>query len=299
MFNSLVSTIKLEASNNFVDATSNMVNFIESVNYNDFKDIVKEIGIIPESIQVSSTEEKLFSKTSDIVLARCFREIGLNAKPLDGRGDCADIIAQSISGYNYSLVADAKCFQLSRTAKNQKDFKITTLSNWRGEENDYAVLVAPYFEYPASSSQIYFHALDKNVCLLSWEHISILLEKGIKETSSFTLETLWGSSNSIARGHLQFDDREKCIVPKIDAIFARKIGVSLEDFYENLEKYKTVIKNRSVNEIGYWEDEYNRIQSFTREQAINELIKERKISEKKRAINKYVSNVSERIFVHE
>ena len=93
MFNSLVSKIKSESSNNFVDATSNMVNFIESVNYSDFKDIVKEIGIIPESIQVSSTEEKLFSKTSDIVLARCFREIGLNAKPLDGRGDCADIIA--------------------------------------------------------------------------------------------------------------------------------------------------------------------------------------------------------------
>ena len=29
MFNSLVSKIKSESSNNFVDATSNMVNFIE------------------------------------------------------------------------------------------------------------------------------------------------------------------------------------------------------------------------------------------------------------------------------
>ena len=79
----------------------------------------------------------------------------------------------------------AKCFRLSRTAKNQKDYKVSNLSDWRGAENEYAVLVAPYFQYPQSVSQIYSKALDNNVCLLAWEHISIMLEENVKETESF------------------------------------------------------------------------------------------------------------------
>ena len=50
------------------------------------------------------TEEKLFSK--------------------------AYVIAES-KFHCYTLIADAKSFGLSRTAKNQKDFKVTALSNWR------------------------------------------------------------------------------------------------------------------------------------------------------------------------
>lgn len=107
--------------------------------------------------------------------------LGLKSKAITERADSADVLAKS-TFHRYSLVADAKCFRLSRTAKNQKDFKVSTLSNWRGSEHEFAVLVSPYFQYPKEESQIYKLALDSNVCLLSWEHISILLENNISET---------------------------------------------------------------------------------------------------------------------
>ncbi len=61
--------------------------------------------------------------------------LGLASKTLNELADSADIIAESKQGYNYGLVADAKCFRLSRTAKNQKDFEISNLSDWKGSEN--------------------------------------------------------------------------------------------------------------------------------------------------------------------
>ena len=53
--------------------------------------------------------------------------------------------------------------------------------DWRGD-NDYAVLVCPYYQYPKSNSQIYGQALDGNICLLGWEHFSYFLEYGVQET---------------------------------------------------------------------------------------------------------------------
>ena len=92
--------------------------------------------------------------------------------------DSADVLAESPI-HGYTLVADAKAFRMSRTAKNQKDFKVTALSSWRND-NDFAVLCAPYFQYPSKSSQIYAQALEKNVCLLSWEHFIFLINNQVK-----------------------------------------------------------------------------------------------------------------------
>ena len=39
------------------------------------------------------------------------------------------------------------------------EFKVAALSNWRGGENEYAVLVSPHFQYPKAESQIYKTAL--------------------------------------------------------------------------------------------------------------------------------------------
>lgn len=167
MFQNFLNKI-LEFSDNgsFKEQTKKVIEYVDSLSDNDIKIIVKEIGTIPECIKASSSEEKLFSKSSDVILARCFRMLGLKSKAIAERADSADVIAESLY-HKYSLVADAKCFRMSRTAKNQKDFKVAALSNWRGGENEYAVLVSPYFQYPKSESQIYKTALDDNVCLFA------------------------------------------------------------------------------------------------------------------------------------
>jgi type II restriction enzyme len=142
MFNKLRSLITEYARDGFYNATQKLNDFISSTV--NFIDILTQIGTIPESIAHDSTEEKLFAKVSDAVLSRAFRELGLKSSVLSTRADSADVIVQS-DIYGYTLVSDAKAFRLSRTAKNQKDFKIGALSGWR-KDMDYAVLCSPYFQ---------------------------------------------------------------------------------------------------------------------------------------------------------
>lgn len=293
MFNKLIQKIKDVSVKDFKIATEEIRNFIDHMPEDEFKCIVKEIGTIPENIEHDSTEEKLYSKASDIVLARCFRLLGLAARALDERADSADILAESISGYNYSLVADAKCFRLSRTAKNQKDFKVSNLSDWRGSENEYAVLVAPYFQYPQETSQIYSKALDNNVCLLSWEHISIMLEQSIKESNSLSLESLWNASQMIARDKsLSFANAKCCFLPKMDIYVAKKIGMPASKYRDNLKNYKHLIIYRGKIEIDYWNGCIEEIKKYTRKKAIEELIKAKKLQEKINAIAAYIIKLS-------
>lgn len=289
MFNKLVEQIFQFGKKEFKSATEEIRKVIDEMSLDDFKIVVRQIGTIPEVIEHDSTEEKLYSKASDIVLARCFRELGMKSRALDERGDSADIIAESKSGYNYSLVADAKCFRLSRTAKNQKDFKVSNLSDWRGSENEYAVLVAPYFQYPQNTSQIYSKALENNVCLMTWEHMSIMIEREIIENEHFSLESLWNSSQMIARDRtLVFANAKTCFLNRIDGYVAKKIGVSEEDFLDILAEYKNLIVSRGEMEIEFWNNCIGEIEKLTREEAIEELIRAKKLHEKICAINSYI-----------
>lgn len=52
----------------------------------------------------------------------------LETRVLTERGDAADVEAVSS---NFSFVADAKAFRLSRTARNQKDFKVQAMDRWK------------------------------------------------------------------------------------------------------------------------------------------------------------------------
>lgn len=275
---------------NFKLSGNDIESYIQSLSKDDFIEIVKEIGTIPEVIEASSTEEKLYSKASDIVLARCFSEIGLKAKALSERGNSADIVAESHHGY--TLVADAKTFRLSRTAKNQKDFKISTLSRWRGMEHDFAVLVAPYFQYPNTSSQIYASSLSDKVCLLSWEHILFLLNQQVVEDVSLSLKQIWNAPTRIERdSKIAYADRMNCLFPYINKMVCDRIPISLKDFEEQLNICKLYIFERSNDEIAVLNAEIQKIEEYTKEQAIKELIKSRKLNEKISAILSYKSSL--------
>lgn len=294
MFNKfLFKLIDISKNGTFKEQTINVSNYIDNLSDDKIRIIIKDIGTIPECIKASSSEEKLFSKASDIILARCFRMLGLKSKAITNRSDNADIIAES-RYHKYSLVADAKCFRMSRTAKNQKDFKVSALSNWRGEENDYAVLVAPYFQYPKEESQIYKSALDNNVCLLSWEHISILLNYNITENETLTLEEIWNSSRRLVRNpETSYKNAKCCFLPKINSFVSAKIGIAYMTFLEELNKQKHNIVQRGLNEISYCEEKIKEIKQYSYEKAISELIKETKLEEKISVINSYLTSLGD------
>lgn len=134
-------------------------------------DHLRFCGAIPEEYGHDSSEEKLYSKYTDFVISEAFSAIGLNSVVLDARADAADVQARADA---YSLVADAKAFRLSRTAKNQKDFKVQAVDGWR-RDLDYAIVVCPIYQFPMRTSQIYNQAIARNVCLLSYSHLATLV----------------------------------------------------------------------------------------------------------------------------
>ena len=134
-------------------------------------DHLRFCGAIPEHYGHDSSEEKLYSKYTDAVISEALSAMGLNSTVLDARADAADVQARAAT---YSLVADAKAFRLSRTAKNQKDFKVAALDGWR-HDLDYAIVVCPIYQLPSRTSQIYKQAVARNVCILSYSHLATLV----------------------------------------------------------------------------------------------------------------------------
>lgn len=87
-------------------------------------DHLRLCGDIPESYPHDSSEEKLYSKYTDALLALSYEMLGMRSLVLAERADAADV---EVFAKTFSFVADAKCFRLSRTAKNSKDFKVTSM----------------------------------------------------------------------------------------------------------------------------------------------------------------------------
>lgn len=130
--------LKIELSDcsslSFPDATQRLQERIYALDRAHTIQLVSQIGSIPEDIGHDSTEEKLYAKVSDILLAKSLIEMNLEATVLTQRADCADVVAQS-HYHRYSLVGDAKAFRLSRTARNAKDYKVNSMAIWKGIAN--------------------------------------------------------------------------------------------------------------------------------------------------------------------
>lgn len=276
----------------FKIATSNLEKFINSSTKEEIKILVRTVGILPESVVPSSSEEKLFSKVSDMILAKAFELLGLKAKAIEQRGNAGDVIAESVQ-YNYGLIADAKSFRLSRTAKNQKDFKVKALSEWR-QDQDYAILVAPFFQYPIKTSQIFKQSLDENVLLFSWEHLSILLDLNIQEEVGITLEQLWNFPMKYSR-KVSVADSQNNFMHIFNQYFMDLFNIDKDVLQKMLLREAMYIHTRSDIEKEYWIDTIRKIKSYSREEAIEALLSEINIEAKLQTIDRYVGSVCDEV----
>jgi len=157
-----------------VDSTTMMAelkNEIERDGFDALLDHLRTCGAVPECYGHDSSEEKLYSKYTDAVVSEALNVIGLTSIVIKARSDTADVQARCET---YSLVADAKAFRLSRTAKNQKDFKVQAMRGWRGNL-DYAMVVCPIYQLPGRTSQIYRQATSDSVCIVSYTHLGALV----------------------------------------------------------------------------------------------------------------------------
>jgi type II restriction enzyme len=162
-------------------------------------------------------------------------------------------------------VADAKAFRLSRTAKNQKDFKVGALSTWR-KDADYAVLVGPLFQYPSSTSQIYLQAAHNDVCLLSFAHLVALMRLDLPDPDSF--EPLWAASKSLGES----TKSAATYWNHLNRAFSGLSRKARDTLHTSLQDEMTGLEHVRRTEISTLENIAKRVKEMTREEAVTKLL---------------------------
>lgn len=235
-------------------------------------------GAIPEHFDHDSSEEKLYSKYTDSLLAAAYQHIGLTSLVLTERANSADVEAV---GANYSLVADAKVFRLSRTAKNQKDFKIEALHGWK-RGKPHAMVVCPIYQLPRKSSQIYQQGITRNVSIFTYSHLAVLVQYsdlvGKHQAQTLLLsilkcaEELNPTKDSVAYwtcvNRTMLDAN-----PAIRTLWQGEKLATVESIAAAKEEALTILAK-----------EREQIMRMSREQAIRTLIKDRKLEGREKVI---------------
>lgn len=247
---------------------------IEVEGHQTLIDHLRLCGDIPESYEHDSSEEKLYSKYTDALLCESYKLMGLKSLVIKERADAADVEAFAKS---YTFVADAKAFRLSRTAKNQKDFKVQAMHGWK-RGKPYAMVVCPIYQLPVRSSQIYQQASVNNVCIFTYSHLAMLCAYA-QSVKAETMEELL---------HLIFETVRALNPTKEAGAYWLAVNRAVFGFDKSMLDIWDVEKRASVESLviakevalTYLASERERIMSMSHEQALIELLKINKIESK-------------------
>lgn len=229
-------------------------------------DHLRLCGAVPEHYGHDSSEEKLYSKYTDAVISEALTAIGLKSSVITTRADAADVQARC-SGY--SLVADAKAFRLSRTAKNQKDFKVQAMDGWR-RGLDHAVVVCPIYQFPSRTSQIYQQAIARNVCILSYTHLATFVGLAERRGGTIAAKGLGLVLKSVSTLHpsKNANDYWQGLNNSLVAALKSDVDIWTAEKTASLTAL-TLAKDEALT---YLRLERNRLLGLTHQQALDELI---------------------------
>lgn len=247
-------------------------------------DHIRLCGNIPERYGHDTSEEKQYSKYTDSLLSFAYKSIGLKSVVLTERADVADVEAFA---KKYSFVADAKAFRLSRTAKNQKDFKVQAMDNWK-HGKQYAMVVAPIYQLPSRSSQIYQQASARNVCIFSYSHLSLFVNYANNESKSKAENLLYQVFETIPALNPSKNANDYWLAVNKTILDYSKI---LKDLWQ-IEKQASLeaIEIAKKEALKYLAEEREKIMRMSHEEALKELIKINKIESKINTIKSIKDN---------
>lgn len=280
----LIAEICGDKAASFKERTEQLFEHLKGLEHDGVVAHVENAGVIPESYSHDSSEEKLFAKYCDYLLAKALAELGMKSSVIEERADSADAVAKV---RNYSLVGDAKAFRLSRTAKNQKDFKVEALNRWK-KQSDYACLVCPLYQYPTRTSQIYDQAIRFNVTLLSFTHLGFLLRSDKLQPDEF--DKIWKVSGTLTSG--------KEAVPYWKAMshqVARAASSTIEEWDKYLFASKKILHEQAKVELQFWESEKERIRRMDHDRAVEALISALRIDNNIIMITRTIADLEESI----
>lgn len=274
--------VKALGEGTFAEATATIEDALKAEIVADPRALRVHLGtcsVIPEEYGHDSTEEKVYSKYTDCVLAVAFRYLGLYSVVLDARADSADVSAQCSE---FSLVADAKAFRLSRTAKNQKDFKVTAMAQWRGKA-DHALLVVPLYQVPTRTSQIYRQASQGDVTIASYAHLIALaeLEEEQEGLGALALQRLLATPGSVPESK---NAAPYWAVARAAIVGAHKRG---EEIWRGVvDEAKQLLAIAREREMKHIDERVQAIENLTHDEAVARLIVSEKLPQRRSVIEK-------------
>lgn len=207
-----------------------------------FRQLIEK-SIIPENIGVSSSEEKKFSKECDLIIAQGFQKLGYKQQVFTTRSNSADA---KVWKKDHSAVVDSKASRCRRNPYNPKDFKIYSVDKWR-KHHKYAIIIAPWHTFSITQdSQIYTHARECNVTLLTFGRFYFMVENYTNEED---LKHIWEINNYIKAkksNNFYWDDLDKMI--------CQVFGKSAENLQEYKEAEVNYFVEQSKNAIKHIKD---------------------------------------------
>lgn len=241
-------------------------------------------GAIPEGYGRDSSKEKLYAKYTDCVIHEAYCKIGLSSVVVTGRADTADV---ECVGKDYSFVADAKAFRLSRTAKNQKDFKVQAMDTWK-RGKPFAMIVCPVYQLPSRRSQIYQQSAALSVCILTYTHLAVLVR----------YSELIGQQAAQGLLHHVFKTIEAMIPSKDAGTYWQTVNRAFLSVNGHIgeiwreEKIAAVesIKDAQNEALDFLARERERIMNLSKSDAIAEVLKWQRIDSRKHTVEAVADN---------
>lgn len=281
---SVIASFAKQPNMSFDDKSQSLISYIKGLGDSDLRTLTAEAGFIPEEYSHDSSEEKVYAKAMDILVADCLSRVGYTTAVSTERSNSADVVARCQSEQGHTLVLDAKAFRLSRTALNPKDYKIEALNTWR-KGADFACLVGPLTHFP-QESRLFEEVIKFNVTLLTFSHLQFMLEHGLPSCDS--LSTVWDIAKDIKDSEGESPTATQ-YWKHVDQAFCTAIHASIDDWKSARRAYYSAMVESANKQIQYFEGEKARIASLSHEEltklALNALKLDNKIDviqEKKR-----------------
>ena len=117
-----------------------------------------------------------------------------------------------------------------------------------------------------------------------------MLENGFKENKKINLSKIWNFSENFSHEVL-VSDMKKNFLPNFNDFIQKFLKTKSQAFEKSLKSQKLSIMKRSSIEKSFWLKKIEIIKNYSREQAIDELIKSQRIYEKIKQIDYYVSSL--------
>lgn len=248
-------------------------------------DHLRLCSAIPESYGHDTSEEKLYSKYTDVLISAAYNFMGLRSLVLTERAGAADV---EVFAQDYSFVADAKVFRLSRTAKNQKDFKIQAMDGWK-RGKPFAMVVCPLYQLPRHRSQIYQQAVARNVCIFSYSHLAVLVQLVQTEGQAAIVSLLHNVFRTI-----------ETVNPSKDAnAYWQAVNRAVLNYGENVSELWRIEKIATIESINiskhialsHYAAKRETIMCLTHEEALRKLIDMHKIDSRVATIKAVTDNL--------